>query len=132
MNNNNNTDSEQVRIDKWLWSVRLFKTRAQAAEACQSGRVKMDGACLKPSHTVRVGERYDLTIEQLHKQVEVKQLLHSRVGAKLVDNYLVDLTPAEEYERIRIAREFGFERRDRGIGRPTKRDRREIEDFKYK
>ncbi|MBQ9474153.1 MAG: RNA-binding S4 domain-containing protein [Bacteroidales bacterium] len=132
MSNNNTTDGEQVRIDKWLWSVRLFKTRSQAAEACQSGRVKMGGVCLKPSHAVRVGERYDISIEQLHKQVEVKQLLHTRVGAKLVDNYLVDLTPEEEYERIRIAREFGFERRDRGIGRPTKRDRREIEDFKYK
>ena len=132
MSNNNTTDGEQVRIDKWLWSVRLFKTRSQAAEACQSGRVKMGGVCLKPSHAVRVGERYDISIEQLHKQVEVKQLLHTRVGAKLVDNYLVDLTPDEEYERIRIAREFGFERRDRGIGRPTKRDRREIEDFKYK
>jgi ribosome-associated heat shock protein Hsp15 len=73
-----------------------------------------------------------LTIEQLHKVIEVKELLGNRVGAKLVENYMIDRTPQEEYDRIQFIRQYSFEKRDRGSGRPTKRDRREIEDFKYK
>ena len=123
---------EPLRIDKYLWAVRLFKTRSLATEACRSGRVKKDGVPIKASHEVKVGERYDMVIEQLHKQIEVKALLHNRVGAKLVDEYMTDLTPKEEYERIQMVRQYGYERRDRGAGRPTKRDRRDIEEFKYK
>ena len=92
----------------------------------------MNGLPLKPSHEVSEGEIYELNIEQTHKTIQVKALLSNRVGAKLVENYLIDLTPAEEYERIEMARRYSFEKRDRGIGRPTKRDRREIEEFKYK
>lgn len=121
-----------IRIDKYLWAVRLFKTRSLATDACRSGRVKMNGMPLKPSHEVSEGEIYELNIEQTHKTIQVKALLSNRVGAKLVENYLIDLTPAEEYERIEMARRYSFEKRDRGIGRPTKRDRREIEEFKYK
>ncbi len=87
---------------------------------------------LKPSHEVRVGEVYSLSIEQLHKSIKVSALLHSRVGAPLVSNFMEDLTPKEEYERIQMARQYSFEKRDRGAGRPTKRERREIEEFKYK
>lgn len=123
---------EPLRIDKYLWAVRLFKTRSLATEACRSGRVKKDGVPIKASHEVKVGERYDMVIEQLHKQIEVKALLHNRVGAKLVEEYMTDLTPKEEYERIQMVRQYGYERRDRGAGRPTKRDRRDIEEFKYK
>lgn len=123
---------EAVRIDKWLWAVRLYKTRSMASEACRSGRVKHDGVPVKASHEVKIGEVFELSIEQLHKVVEVKQLLHNRVGAALVEQYMIDRTPQEEYERIQMVRQYGFERRDRGAGRPTKRDRREIEDFKYK
>ncbi len=123
---------ETLRLDKYLWAVRLFKTRSIATEACRSGRIKKDGVALKASHEVKVGERYDLVIEQLHKQIEVKALLHTRVSAKLVEDYMIDLTPKEEYERIQMVRQYGFEKRDRGAGRPTKRDRRDIEDFKYR
>ena len=123
---------ESLRIDKYLWAVRLYKTRSMATEACKSGRVKFNGAPVKPSHEVKVGEVYDLVIEQLHKQIEVKALLHNRVGAKLVPESMIDRTPQEEYERIQMVRQYGYEKRDRGAGRPTKRDRREIEDFKYK
>ncbi len=123
---------EPLRIDKYLWAVRLFKTRSLATEACRSGRVKKDGVPIKASHEVKVGERYDMVIEQLHKQIEVKALLHNRVGTKLVEEYMTDLTPKEEYERIQMVRQYGYERRDRGAGRPTKRDRRDIEEFKYK
>ncbi|MBQ6955621.1 MAG: RNA-binding S4 domain-containing protein [Bacteroidales bacterium] len=121
-----------VRIDKYLWSVRLYKTRSLATDACRAGQVKLNGMPVKPSHEISEGEVYELNIEQVHRTVQVKALLANRVGAKLVENYLIDLTPQEEYERIQMARQYSFEKRDRGTGRPTKRDRREIEEFKYK
>lgn len=121
-----------IRIDKYLWAVRLYKTRSLATDACRSGRVKLNGMPVKPSHEINEGEIYELNIEQTHKTIQVKALLANRVGAKLVENYMTDLTPPEEYERIQMARQYSFEKRDRGAGRPTKRDRREIEDFKYK
>ena len=124
--------AEEVRIDKWLWAVRLYKTRSLASEACRAGKVKKEGVALKASHVAQVGEIYEVSIEQLHRVVEVAGLPPSRVGAKLVAQYLLDRTPQEEYERIQMAREYGFERRDRGAGRPTKKDRRQIEEFKYK
>ncbi len=123
---------DSIRIDKYLWAVRLYKTRSIATEACRAGRVKMNGVPVKPSHEIKEGEIFELNIEQMHRTVQVKALLGNRVGAKLVENYLTDLTPVEEYERIQMARQYSFEQRDRGAGRPTKRDRREIEDFKYK
>ena len=91
----------------------------------------MGGQPVKPSHEVKAGEVYELSVEQVHKVVEVKQVLGNRVGAKLVENYMTDLTPPEEYERIRMVRQYAFETRDRGVGRPTKRERRDIESFKY-
>lgn len=120
----------EVRIDKWLWAVRLFKTRALATEACRLGKVMFESSAVKPSKTVKEGDVYELTIEQVHRTVRVKQLLNNRVGAKLVCDFMEDLTPEEEYDRIRVAREFAFEKRDRGIGRPSKRDRRKLEQFK--
>ena len=122
-----------MRLDKYLWAVRLYKTRSLAADACQCGKVTMtiDGRSLKPSHDVKLGERYSINIDQLHKEVEVLALPANRVGAPLVTDYLVDRTPQEEYERIQMARRYAFEKRDRGEGRPTKRDRRDIERFKY-
>lgn len=122
-----------MRLDKYLWAVRLYKTRSLAADACQNGRVKMtsDGRELKPSHDVKIGERYSLNIDQLHKEVEVLSLPPNRVGAPLVQVFMIDRTPQEEYERIQMARQYAFEKRDRGVGRPTKHDRREIERFKY-
>lgn len=120
------------RIDKYLWAVRLYKTRSLATEACRCGHVRMGGQPLKASHEIKEGETYEISIEQLHKVVQVKKILDHRVGAALVPDYLTDLTPQEEYERIQMVRQYSFEKRDRGIGRPTKRDRREIEGFKYK
>lgn len=122
-----------MRLDKYLWAVRLYKTRSLAADACQAGRVKLtsDGRELKPSHDVKIGERYSLNIDQLHKEVEVLALPPNRVGAPLVQGFLIDRTSPEEYERIQMARQYAFERRDRGVGRPTKRERRDIERFKY-
>ena len=127
-----------MRLDKYLWAVRLYKTRSLAADACMNGRVRMYDASisalreLKPSHEVKVGERFQINIEQLHKEIEVLSIPPNRVGAPLVQGFMIDRTPEEEYERIRMARQYAFEKRDRGVGRPTKRERREIEEFKYK
>ncbi|MCQ2273513.1 MAG: RNA-binding S4 domain-containing protein [Bacteroidales bacterium] len=124
--------SDPIRLDKYLWAIRLYKTRSLATEACRCGHVRMNGMPLKASHEIKVGEIYELSIEQLHKVVQVKELLGNRVGAKLLENYVADLTPPEEYERIQLIRQYAFEKRDRGSGRPTKRERRDIEEFKYK
>lgn len=124
------SSNEPIRLDKFLWAIRLFKTRTLSSDACRSGRVKMDEQPLKASHVVRIGEVYSLSIDQLHRSIRVKELLANRVGAALVNNYVEDLTPPQEYERIQMARLCGFEKRDRGTGRPTKRDRREIDSLK--
>ena len=124
-----------MRLDKYLWAVRLYKTRSLAADACQCGKVRLAEGVggereLKPSHEVKIGERYRLNLDQLHKEIEVLSIPPNRVGAPLVPGFMIDRTPQEEYERIQMARQYAFERRDRGIGRPTKRDRRELERFK--
>ena len=119
-----------VRIDKWLWSVRLFKTRSQATEACKSGKVLIDEIAVKPSREVQAGDKIHLTSGPVHRTVEVKEILKSRVGAKLVENYMIDRTPQEEYDRHKLVQELNYENRDRGIGRPTKRERRLIEKLK--
>ena len=121
---------DEVRIDKWLWSVRIYKTRNIAIDACKAGKVKVDGHSVKPSRVVKLGDVIDISIGPLNKTIRVKQLLHNRVSAKLVVDYLEDLTPAEEYERIEFMKEFNTERRDRGMGRPTKKDRRDINRIK--
>lgn len=120
----------EVRIDKWLWSARLFKTRSIAVDACKGGKVKIDGHNVKPSRDVRIGDVIHVQIEQLHKVVQVVSLPKNRVSAKQVLEVLLDLTPAEEYERIEMMRAFKSEYRDRGAGRPTKKERRTIDEFK--
>ncbi len=122
--------TEVARIDKWLWSVRLFKTRSQATEACRSGKVTIDDQSMKPSREARIGDIIVIRQGPLTKTVQVKELLKSRVGAKLVPDYMVDLTPEEEYTKLQMMREVNFEIRDRGIGRPTKKERRIIDRLK--
>ena len=121
-----------MRLDKYLWAVRLYKTRSLAADACQCGKVTMtdDARELKPSHEVKVGERYSLNIDQLHKEVEVLAIPPNRVGAPLVQGFMIDRTPQEEYERIEFMHAYKSEWRDRGAGRPTKKERRMIEKMK--
>jgi ribosome-associated heat shock protein Hsp15 len=118
-----------IRIDKWLWSVRLFKTRSMATDACNAGKVKMNGTNLKPSKEVKTEEIYNVKIGQLDKTVQVIDTPKSRVSAGLVPNYYTDLTPEEEYNRVKSLRTT-FEYREHGDGRPTKRDRRQIEYLK--
>ena len=121
---------EGVRIDKWLWAVRIFKTRSQATIACKSGKVKVKESNVKPSHEVKTGEIISVNLSVLQKKIKVTGLLTSRVSAKLVENYMEDLTPHEELEKLKMKKEVGFEYRLRGIGRPTKKERREIEILK--
>ena len=119
-----------VRMDKWLWAARLFKTRSLAADAIKGGKVKVDDSPGKPSREVKVGDVIQVQIEQLHKVVEVKTVVKNRVSAKQVPEVYNDLTPKEEYERIEFMRAYKAEWRDRGAGRPTKKERRMIERLK--
>lgn len=119
-----------ARIDKWLWAVRVFKTRTEAADACKGGKVKVNGDAVKPSHELKVGEIVKVQQGILRKTLSVKALLEKRVGAKLVTDYVEDLTPEEEYEKLRVQKEMnafgtGYE----GKGRPTKKDRRRMDDL---
>ena len=119
-----------VRMDKWLWAARLFKTRSLAADAIKGGKVKVDGNPVKPSREVKEGDVIQVQIDQLHKVVQVKTVIKNRVSAKQVPEVYTDLTPQEEYERIEFMHAYKAEWRDRGAGRPTKKERRMIERMK--
>jgi ribosome-associated heat shock protein Hsp15 len=122
--------AQGVRIDKWLWAVRIYKTRNQATIACRSGKVRISEAPVKPSHEVRGGEEVTVSIPPFTKTLKVLGLLEKRVSAKLAEEYVQDLTPREEYQKVKLMRELNFEYRERGLGRPTKRARRDIDDLK--
>ena len=122
--------NESVRIDKWLWSVRVYKTRNQAAEACRAGKVKMDGIAVKASRDVKAGDVVEISFPPIKKTLEVIEPIKNRVGAKLAPQFANDLTPQEEYEKLKLINEMNFERRDRGAGRPTKKQRRLIDYLK--
>lgn len=121
---------DTMRLDKWLWTVRLFKTRSQATEACKGGKIKMSGVNAKPSKEIRAGDEIDIVQGGIRKTVLVKQLSKNRVGAKLVPELMEDLTPAEELEKLEMARKINYERRQKGLGRPSKKDRRNIDRLK--
>ena len=121
---------ETTRIDKWLWEVRVFKTRNQATVACKAGRIRVGGTIVKPAREVRPGEEIQVFLPPFHKTVRVLGFPPNRVSARLVPDFMEDLTPKEEYEKLKIMRETNFEYRDRGTGRPTKRERRDIEYLK--
>jgi len=121
---------EGVRIDKWLWSVRVFKTRNQATLACRSGKVRISDQPVKPSREIKTGEIITISLDSLKRSVRVVAPVESRVGAKLVDQFLEDLTPQEEYQKLKLRRKAGFGYRLRGLGRPTKKERRDIDILK--
>lgn len=121
---------EELRIDKWLWAVRIYKTRTLAGDACRAGKVKIDGKAVKPSRILKAGDEISISLGPLNKKVRVIELIHNRVSAKLVPGLLEDLTPPEEYERIKFMQELNAEKRDRGTGRPTKKERRLIDRLK--
>ncbi|RFM29642.1 RNA-binding S4 domain-containing protein [Deminuibacter soli] len=121
---------EKLRIDKYLWAIRLFKTRSQAADACDKGKVKLNGSAVKASRTVNVGDEYEVKNETRKWVIKVSGLLDHRVQYSEAINYYTDLTPAEELDRIKFqAASFHTGKRLSKIGRPTKRNRRDIEGF---
>jgi ribosome-associated heat shock protein Hsp15 len=130
MNPSEKTGDEAVRIDKWLWAVRIYKTRSLATEACRNGRVKIGGQVVKASREVHAGDEIDIHLGVYHKTVKVTALLHNRVSAAKVEGFLVDLTPESEYGKLKIQQEMKPEFRPRGVGRPTKRHRRLIDRLK--
>ena len=117
-----------TRIDKYLWAIRAFKTRTDATDACKGGKVKVAGVNAKPSKEVKPGDVLTVKKGTVTYTYKVLQPLERRVGAKLVPEYALNLTPAAELEKLRAPVETFFITRDRGAGRPTKKDRREIED----
>ena len=123
-------EKEKLRIDKYLWAIRLFKTRTLATEACKAGRVKLDGQNIKPSHEVKVGEIYQVSKGTERKVIRVTGLLENRMDAKTVINFFADETPFEQTNQFKSMFHAPVLTRDRGAGRPTKRDRREIDGLK--
>jgi ribosome-associated heat shock protein Hsp15 len=123
-------EKEKLRLDKYLWAIRLFKTRTQAAAACDNGKVKHNGDACKASKHVSVGEEYDVKTEAKRWRIKVSGLLHNRVQFSEAVKYYIDITPSEELERIQfLASSFHTGKRLSKVGRPTKKQRRDLEDF---
>ena len=120
---------DEVRIDKWMWATRIFKTRTIAADACKKNRVMIGGVNMKPSRMVKVGDVIQVRKPPITYSVEVLALTDRRMGAKLVPNYLKNVTTPDQYEILEMNKISGFVNRAKGLGRPTKKDRRELEQF---
>ena len=121
--------TDVARIDKWLWAARIFKTRSIAADACKNGRVTISGTNVKPSHTIKVGEIINVKKPPITYSFEVLQTIEKRVGAKLIPEVYENVTEAKQYELLEMSRISGFVDRARGTGRPTKKDRRQLDAF---
>lgn len=120
---------ETVRIDKWLWAVRVFKTRTIAAEACKKGRILIDNNSVKPSRMIRVGDIVQVKKPPVTYSFKVIEISQKRMGAKLVPDFMENVTSQEEYEKLEMNKISGFIDRQRGTGRPTKKDRRDMDQF---
>ena len=118
-----------MRIDKYLWCTRYFKTRSIATEACKKGHIKLDGSNVKPSKDVFSGEKLTIRKNQINYEIIVLGIPKSRVGAKLVDLYRKDITPKEAFENQELLKYSKDYYRKKGTGRPTKKDRRDIDDY---
>lgn len=119
----------EARIDKWMWAVRIFKTRTIAAEACKKGRISINGALAKAARTVKPGDVIQVRKPPVTYSFKVLQTIEKRVGAKLVAEMMENVTTPEQYELLEMSRVSGFVNRAKGTGRPTKKDRRRLEEF---
>ena len=119
----------EARIDKWMWAVRIFKTRTIAAEACKKGRITINGALAKAARMVNPGDVVQVRKPPITYSFKVLQAIEKRVGAKLVNDMMENITPPEQYELLEMNRISGFINRAKGTGRPTKKDRRDLEEF---
>ena len=120
---------ESVRIDKYLWAIRVYKTRTDATDACKGGKVRLNGYDVKPSKEVRTGDVIVVRKGAVTYTYKVLDIVDRRVGAKLVPDYAENQTPQEELDKLRVPVETFFLKRDRGAGRPTKKDRRQMEEL---
>lgn len=119
----------EARIDKWLWAARIFKTRTIAADACKKGRISINGAQVKPSRMIKPGDVINVKKSPITYSFKVLQAIEKRVGAKLVPEIMENVTTPEQYELLEMSKISGFIDRARGTGRPTKKDRRSLDDF---
>ena len=119
----------EVRIDKWLWAVRVFKTRSMATDACKMNRVSINGQLTKPSRLVKEGDVISVRKPPIEYSFKVLRVLNNRVGAKLVPEYMENVTPKEQYDILELQQLSRFVDRAKGLGRPTKKDRRDMENF---
>ena len=120
---------EEARIDKWLWSARIFKTRTIAADACKNGRVMVNDVQVKPSRMVKVGDKVSVRKSPVTYSFKILKTIEQRVGAKLLSEIYENVTPPDQYELLEMTRISGFVDRQRGTGRPTKKDRRQMDAF---
>ena len=120
---------ENIRIDKWLWAVRIYKTRSQATEACKKGHVSVGGLPVKPSRMVQPGETVKVRIMQIVRSYKVLALSENRMSAKLAADFVQDITPPEELEILEMNKNMRWISRERGTGRPTKKERRDLDEF---
>lgn len=118
-----------MRIDKYLWCVRYYKTRNIATEACRKGHIKINSENIKPSKSVFTGEKITVRKNQINYELEVLDIPANRVGAKLVDLYRKDITPSEEFEKFELLKYSKDYYRKKGTGRPTKKDRRDLDEL---
>ncbi|MGG6545570.1 UNVERIFIED_CONTAM: RNA-binding S4 domain-containing protein [Prevotella sp. 15_C9] len=121
--------NDVARIDKWLWAARIFKTRGMAADACKNGRVTINGIPLKPSRIIKAGEIVSVKKPPVTYSFEVLKTIEQRVGAKLLPEVYKNVTDPKQYELLEMSRISGFVDRARGTGRPTKKDRRQLDAF---
>ncbi|MEN8119897.1 MAG: RNA-binding S4 domain-containing protein [Bacteroidota bacterium] len=122
---------DSVRIDKFLWAVRIYKTRSQASDACKKGRVLINEYSVKPSREIKLNDVFEVKKNPVIYKYQVKELLTNRVGAKLVENYIEDKTSEEELSKLEIDLKTPYFKRDKGAGRPTKKERRDIDKFDF-
>ena len=119
----------EARLDKWLWAARIFKTRTIAADACKNNRARINDAAAKPARTVKEGDIVSVRKPPVTYTFRVKQAIEKRVGAKIIPDILENITDPQQYEMLEMSRISGFIDRARGTGRPTKKERRAIDDF---
>lgn len=121
--------NNEARIDKWLWAARIFKTRTIAAAACKKGQVSLKGSTVKASRMIKVGDIIDVRKPPVTYSFRVLQAIERRVGAKLISEILENVTAPEQYEILEMNKISGFINRAKGTGRPTKKDRRSLDEF---
>ena len=123
-------EKEKLRLDKYLWAIRLFKTRTAAASACDTGKVRFSGTQAKAAKQVQIGDEYEVKTEAKRWRIKVSDLLHKRVKYEEAIKYYIDITPEDELKRLQYqAASFHTGKRPSKIGRPTKKERRELDDF---